>query len=275
MGLGEFLKSKVFFKHLGLIIASFVVLLFIAIQLLNIYTRHGKEYIIPNIEGMELVQAKALSEMSPFEIIVIDSIFSPTEIPGKIITQDPKPESKAKKGRKIYLILTSNSGEKIAMPDCTDQSVRAAVNLLVNKGLRVRRLIFREGAFANLVVQQIYKGKQIGEGTQISKGEEIDLVIEMNPENTITQIPDILGLTEQEAEKKLWESSLNIGRKSFEGQKDISRSRVVSFSPSVKSLTIGSTVNLSFVNDTKPNFKQRLNSFKVQDNQIEEIIEEE
>lgn len=97
----------------------------------------------------------------------------------------------------------------------------------------------------------------------------------MNPENTITQIPDILGLTEQEAEKKLWESSLNIGRKSFEGQKDISRSRVVSFSPSVKSLTIGSTVNLSFVNDTKPNFKQRLNSFKVQDNQIEEIIEEE
>ena len=71
MGLGEFLKSKVFFKHLGLIIASFVVLLFIAIQLLNIYTRHGKEYIIPNIEGMELVQAKALSEMSPFEIIVL------------------------------------------------------------------------------------------------------------------------------------------------------------------------------------------------------------
>lgn len=272
MSLLEFLKNKIFFKHLGLIILSFLVLVFIAFQLLNVYTRHGKEYLVPNIEGMAIDQAKALSEMSNFDIIILDSIFSPHEEPGKIITQDPKADSKAKKRRKIYLIITSNNGEKISMPDCTDQSVRAAVNILVNRGLRVRKLIFREGAFPNLVVEQIYKQKPIYEGTMISKGEEIDLIVEMNQSNTTTNIPNILGFTEQEAERKIWEASLNVGRKSFEGQKDISRSKVVSFSPAIKSLTIGSTVNLYFVNDTKPNYSERLKSFKIEDNTEENDV---
>ncbi|MBP1630007.1 MAG: penicillin-binding protein [Bacteroidetes bacterium] len=270
MELKEFLKSKLFLKHLGLIVLTFLVLLFIIFQLLNIYTRHGKEYVIPAIEGLQIEEVQEMTEMSPFEIIVIDSIFTPGEPSGKILTQDPKPESKAKRGRKIYVIITANSGEKIGMPDCTDQSVRSAVNEIINSGLRIGRLIFNQGEFSNLVVEQIYKGKPIFEGTKIAKGEEVDLVVEINQANTATTMPNIIGLTEIDAERKLWEASLNVGSKNYEGNKDVVHSRVVSFSPSNRSLTVGSTVSLYFINDTKPNYSSKVKSFKITENTEEE-----
>lgn len=263
MSLGKFLKSKKFFRHLGLILLSFLVLLIIAFQLLKVYTRHGKEYIVPDIEGMNIEEAIALTEMSPFQVIELSSIFVHGEEAGKIIKQDPIAESKAKKGRKIYLITTSETGEKISMPDCKDQSVRSAVNLIVNSGLRIQKLSIRVGTFSNLVVDQRYKNRSIVPGTKIEMGEEIELVVEISESTTMTTVPNILGLTEAEAEKRLWESTLNVGRKDYEGKKDVSRSRVVGYSPAYESLDIGSVVNISLVNDTKPNYKRRLNSFRV------------
>ena len=50
MLLKQFLKSKSFFIHLGLIIGSFILLLVISFFALKLYTRHGKEYIVPDLK---------------------------------------------------------------------------------------------------------------------------------------------------------------------------------------------------------------------------------
>ncbi len=263
MSLFEFLKSKVFFKNLGIISAVFFIILIIAFICLNFYTRHGKEYVMPNIEGSLLEEIEDIEEMKPFKVIIIDSIYTPGEHAGKIISQDPKAESKIKKGRKVYVVITSSIGENIPMPNCKDQSVRSAVNQLTNAGLRVGKFIFNIGDFNSVVVGQRYKGNPIAEGTQIQRGEEIDLVVEMNQEKYTTEMPNIIGLTEPEAEKKLWEAALNVGKKTFEGKKDISHSKVVSFSPNSSSVTKGTTVSITFMNDTKSNYKERVKSFKM------------
>ncbi len=272
MSLFDFFKSKVFLKNLGLIAVVFLVILIIAFVCLNFYTRHGSEYVMPEIEGSLMEEIEDMEEMDNFEVIVLDSIYTPGEHAGKIISQDPKAGSKIKKGRKIYVVITSSIGENIPMPNCKDQSVRSAVNQLTNAGLRVGKFIFNIGDFNSVVVGQRYKGNPIEEGSQIQRGEEIDLVVEMNQEKYSTTMPNIIGLTEPEAEKKLWEAALNIGKKNFEGKKDIIHSRVVSFSPNSSSVTKGTTVSIEFMNDTKPNYNDKVKRFKMSEPIVEDTI---
>lgn len=263
MTLIEFVKSKLFFKNLGLMAIIFLVILIIAFVLLNLYTRHGAEYTMPEIVGTYINDVGEVEGMEHFEVVVIDSLFTPGEKAGKIVSQDPQAGSKIKKGRKVYVVITSSTGEPIPMPNCKDLSVRSAVDQLTNAGLRVGKFIFNVGDFNNVVVGQRHNGKPINEGEQIKRGEEIDLVVEMSSDVYTTTIPNIIGLTEPEAEKKLWESALNVGQKTYEGNKDIIHSRVVSFSPNSSSVTKGTTISINFVNDTKPNYKERVKSFKV------------
>ena len=263
MTLIEFVKSKQFLKNLGLMAIVFLVIIIIAFVLLNLYTRHGAEYIMPEIEGTYINEVGDIEGMEHFEVVVIDSLFTPGEKAGKIVSQDPKAGSKIKKGRKVYVVITSSTGEPIPMPNCKDQSVRSAVNQLTNAGLRVGKFIFNVGDFNNVVVGQRHNGQPINEGDQIQRGEEIDLVVEMSGEVYTTTMPNIIGMTESEAEKKLWESALNVGKKTFEGKKDIIHSRVVSFSPNNSSVTKGTTISIDLVNDTKPNYNERIKSFKI------------
>ena len=85
-------------------------------------------------------------------------------------------------------------------------------------------------------------------------------------------MPNIIGLTEPEAEKKLWEAALNVGKKTFEGKKDIVHSRVVSFSPNNSSVSKGTTVSIEFMNDTKSNYNDKAKRFKISEPIVEDTV---
>ncbi len=279
MSFKQFIKSKTFFIHLGLIIVSFFALLTLVFFGLKIYTRHGSEYIVPDIVGKQISEVQDLKEMSYFNVVVIDSIYQEDSPSGIVLSQEPVSDSKVKKGRKIYVTISSESGDELNMPLCTDMSLKVAVQSLTDIGLRIGNINFVPGDISNIVVEQRKQGKRIRANEKVKRGDVIDLVVEMNPDNTTTNIPDILGKTEAEAERMLWSVGLNIGHKTFEGQKEHSHSRVVSYEPTLKGLTLGSTVSLHFINDTKNSYKKTLRKFEEQlildQNEYEEIVEEE
>jgi beta-lactam-binding protein with PASTA domain len=264
MSVKDFLKSKSFFINLGLIVISFFVIILLIFFSLKIYTRHGKEYIVPDISGRLIQEIEQMEEMSPFNIVIIDSIFQEETPSGTILSQEPVANSKAKKGRKIYLTVASFSGDDIDMPSCVDMSLKLAVQTLTDVGLRIGNISFVQGNISNIVVAQQKNGKQIRQNTKVKRGEVIDLVVEMTESQTTTNMPDILGKTEEEAEKMLWAAGLNVGKKEFEGKKDKNHSRVVSYQPTFQGLTLGTTVSLYFVNDTKNNYKKLKRDFEEQ-----------
>lgn len=280
MALKDFLKSKTFFVHLGLIIGSFLVLLLLVLFLLKGYTRHDKEYIIPDITGKLIQDIEQMEEMDPFSIVIIDSIYQEDVASGTILSQEPVADSKAKKGRKIYLTIASFSGDEIEMPSCVDMSLKLAVQTITDIGLRIGNINFVQGDIPNIVVAQQIGGKAIRQTTKVKRGDIVDLVVEMTESQTTTNMPDILGKTEEEAEKLLWSAGLNVGKKDFEGQKDKNHSRVVSYQPTFQGLTLGTTVSLYFVNDTKNSYKKLKRDFEEQlildqttDEGWEEILE--
>ncbi len=264
MSVKDFLKSKSFFINLGLIVISFFVIILLIFFSLKIYTRHGKEYIVPDISGRLIQEIEQMEEMSPFNIVIIDSIFQEETPSGTILSQEPVANSKAKKGRKIYLTIASFSGDDIDMPSCVDMSLKLAVQTLTDVGLRIGNISFVQGNIPNIVVAQQKNGKQIKQNTKVKRGEVIDLVVEMTESQTTTNMPDILGKTEEEAEKMLWAAGLNVGKKEFEGKKEKYHSRVVSYQPTFQGLTLGTTVSLYFVNDTKNNYKKLKRDFEEQ-----------
>lgn len=264
MSLKQFLKSKSFFIHLGLIIGSFILLLVISFFTLKLYTRHGKEYIVPDLKDKQLIEVEQIKEMSNFELIIIDSIYQEDIPSGTILSQEPIADSKVKKGRKIYVTISSTSGDEFNMPLCTDVSLKTAVQSLTDIGLRIGNITFIPGDISNVVIEQRKNGKKIRSNDKVRRGDVIDLVVEMNEDNSTTNMPDILGKTEAEAERMLWSAGLNVGRKTFDGKKEHNHSRVVSYEPTFKGLTLGTTVSLHFINDTKSSYKKTLRKFEEQ-----------
>ncbi len=264
MSFKQFIKSKTFFVHLGLIIVSFCVLLALVFFGIKLYTRHGSEYIVPDIEGKQISEAQQLKEMSPFDIVVIDSIYQEDTPGGVILSQEPVSEAKVKKGRKIYVTISSESGDELVMPLCTDMSLKSAVQSLTDIDLRIGNISFVPGEISGIVSAQRIRGKNVGANETVKRGDVVDLVVEMSSDNTTTNMPDILGKTEAEAEKMLWSAGLNVGHKTFEGQKDHNHSRVVSYEPTFKGLTLGTTVSLHFINDTKNSYRKTMREFEEQ-----------
>ncbi|MBR1625937.1 MAG: PASTA domain-containing protein [Bacteroidales bacterium] len=273
MALKEFLKSKIFLKHILLIVLSFFVLVFLVFFILKIYTRHGQEYEVPNITGLNIKDLVSDESLKHFEIMIMDSVYKEGAVSGTVLTQDPSEGSLVKSGRKIYITVASYSGEMVKMPLCKDKSLKSAVQTLADAGLKVGTIMYRNGEIDNIVVEQRYKGKNINVGNDIVSGEAVDLIVEVSSTTKEVMMPDISAKTETEAEIMLWKAGLNIGRKIFQGKNKDGKNRVINYTPTSHYVMIGTAVNITLMNENETAYKKQIEDF-IQSKQIEEIIEE-
>ena len=165
-----------------------VAILILASFFTKAISMHGQEYKTPNFIG------RSLSELEDFEkhdnkhhfrLEIIDSMFLPNQTPGTILNQDPLPDSKIKKNRKIYLTTVAYTAPKVEMPNLLDLSLRQAENMLQSNNLKLGQVIYKESKFNNAVLEQRYKGRIISAGTTIPYASSITLVVGKDP-NTIT-----------------------------------------------------------------------------------------
>jgi len=176
-GLGAFLKSKLFLKNLAL--AAVVVIVFftgVAFFLSN-YTRHGEYIVLTNLMNKKLSDAEELLKSEELNYIIIDSVYAENTPPGLIINQNPYPGAHVKRGRNIYLYITSTLPPLVEMPDLTDKSLRQAKNLLSNAGLKLGDVRMVVTQLSGFVLQQTFKDKTIQAGTKIPKGSVINLEV--------------------------------------------------------------------------------------------------
>lgn len=176
-------KFKDFFKpqrmgfHLLLALVITVVLIVIAIIFLNIYTRHGEEVEMPDFVGEDsgiLVQDTTHND---FIVVINDYVFDNTKKEGTVLKQNPQAKEMVKKGRKVYLTVASSEPPMIKMPELRDVSLRQAEIMLKAMGLEIGGVIYKPSPFENAVLEQLYKGRAISAGTNVTVGEKITLVV--------------------------------------------------------------------------------------------------
>ncbi len=220
MSFVRFLFSKVFFRHLLMAAGITLALIFITWKGLAIYTRHGKNIVVPDYTGITLTEIEYYRMGHEFEFVVLDSVYDNTLPPGAIVMQDPLPGSLVKKNRKIYLTTVAILPEQVAMPDLVDLTFRQALSTLETYGLYAGKLEYVPDIAKNAVLQQLHDGVIIPPGTHILKGSAVDLVLGQGLGSEKVPVPFLLGLTQQEAHQLIRENYLNIGANIFDAEPD-------------------------------------------------------
>jgi len=184
-----FFSSKKLGFHILLATGIFILICVITLFVLDSYTRHGTEVVMPNFVGMdsnELLSKETVSK--DYIIVVSDYLFDRNSPQGTVLKQDPHAGEMVKKGRKVYVTVASNTPPKVVMPQLQDVSLRQAEIMLKAIGLELAPVIYKASPYENAVLEQLYKGRVILPGTEVSTGETITLVVGKNPDD----LPDEL-----------------------------------------------------------------------------------
>jgi len=203
MSLIQFFKSKQFFLHLSIAFGLAILGLTIVFMSLNIYTRQGKTITVPLIKGLTEQQIISGLEKRELRYTIIDSIHNPDLSPGVIVEQIPAEGSKVKKDRMLFITINAFSAEQVRMPALVDYSLRNAKVMLESLGLNVGRIIYVPSEYTNLVMGQKFNGRDIAAGASLPKGSEIDLIVGQGLSSEQTTVPDLIGLTLDEAKQYL------------------------------------------------------------------------
>jgi len=184
-----FFSPQRFGFHLLLAIGVSIMICIIAIFILDSYTRHGKEIMMPDFRGMDSHDLLKKTDISQdFIIVVSDYLYDRNTPAGIVLKQDPHKGEMVKKGRKVYITLSSDEPPKVIMPQLQDVSLRQAEIMLKAIGLEMSQPIYKASPYENAVLEQLYKGRIILPGTEISAGETITLVVGKNPEDLPLEI---------------------------------------------------------------------------------------
>ena len=222
----RFLITKKFLRHLGLAAAISLVLLLVTLLWLKLYTHHGRTIVVPDLAGLTLEEVDDVTSSRHLRFEVVDSVFS-TEMPrGTVTKQNPQASSRVKKNRKVFLTMNAVNLEMVSMPQLIGLSFRQARLALQNAGLIQGTITYKPDFAKNNVLQQMHGDSVINEGTAITKGAVIDLVLGMGLSNKTTRVPDLVGLGLVEASEIISDYYLNLGAvtydESFEEAEDSS-----------------------------------------------------
>jgi len=207
----EFLKSKSVLFNISAIVVFFMVLSLFAILMLKVYTRHGQNIVVPNFKGLSEREVEKLADKNDLRYQIVDSLYMLGAIPGNVIEQYPTAGYKVKENRTIYITLASREAEKVSVPKVVDVSVREAENRLGNAGLRLGKVTYRPSEFIDLVLEQHYKGQPTTSSMMLPRGTSIDLVVGCGLSDEKISVPDLTGISLDEARNALYTITLNIG----------------------------------------------------------------
>jgi len=212
----KFLGTRLFLRHLGIAISLALLILIITLLILRIYTHHGQQITVPDLSGLSLEEVEDVISSRQLRYEVIDSVYSSALPRGTVLKQNPSPNSQVKKNRKVFLTMNAIHPESVRMPQLVGLSFRQARLALQNAGLVQGEITYRPDYAKNNVLQQMYADSVINEGTEIIKGAVIDLVLGMGLSSQTTRVPNLIGLSLEEASQILADFYLNTGAVTYD-----------------------------------------------------------
>lgn len=201
-----FVFSKHFLKHTGLIILTYIVVVGCIALYLNLSTNHNEKIEVPKVVGLQASKAQVILENLDIKMELLDSVYRPDLAPGTIVSQDPEATSISQvyvKSGRIIRVQVSKKDRLVEMPGLVDRSERYAQSVLKNRGLKYRINYVPTNEADGAVLKQLYKGREIKEGTRISVGETITLVVGENNSALPVDMVDLNGITISDAKARL------------------------------------------------------------------------
>jgi beta-lactam-binding protein with PASTA domain len=207
----KFITGRPLWANILLGIGILLVLFFIFLQSLSWITRHDKTLAVPSVTGKSYDEAKKLLEGQGFDVEIQDTVYNDTAALLSVVKQFPSAETKVKMNRTVYLTINRDAAPDIEMPKLVGLSFRSAQITLQQQKLKLQDTIYKNDFATDQVLEQIFKGQPIKEGTKIPMGSGITLVISRGTGITDQEVPDLFGMTLNEAKVILESNGLTLG----------------------------------------------------------------
>ena len=217
--LGAFVLSPAFRRNALALVGVSALLYLVLVLSLRLFTHHGSSLQIQDFTGMNVASAKAKAREGKLELIIADSIFLVDEMPGIILNQYPKPFSRVKKNRSVYVTVNSSSPPPVILPGLVGAyDYGQYTRKLQRLGIKYRVLEKRFDAKleANTILTVYFDGREISDnelrqGFRVPKGSTLDFIVTERKSNQVS-IPDLRCKTYNQAAFVLSSVGLEIGQ---------------------------------------------------------------
>ena len=157
--------------------AVVVATIFFTFRWINNYTEHGVAVIVPDITGLQESDAVNKLVQHHVEGVAEDHVYIKGIPFGEITAQRPVANAKVKRGRKIYLTVSSGNHPMIAVPDIADNSsLRQAESRLRAAGFKLAPNDTIPGEL-DWVYGVRYNGRELQGEELVPEGAELTLII--------------------------------------------------------------------------------------------------
>ncbi len=212
-----FLSSKIFLKNLLGMVGAIALLLLVAFFWMSSYTLHGESLQVPSFLNQNIDEAIDQAKKQNLKVVVNDSIWSADKPAGTVLEQSPKPLSKVKEKRTIYLTITKFQAEEKLLPklagnDNYNYYARRLKQLNVN--LKVRSKQFSNKLEENTILYLYVDDKKITandlkKGVKVPQGAMVEAVVTTRGGARVN-IPDLVCKKYSEAEFLIGGSQLSV-----------------------------------------------------------------
>jgi beta-lactam-binding protein with PASTA domain len=242
--------------HLAIIVSIILVLFFgFFFVYLPWSTNHGDAVKVPNLKGLSMDAAEDLLDEADLDYEISDSVFVSGAEPLSINANYPKSGANVKTGRKIYLTVAAISAPLVKLPNIIGRSTSSAQNQLLSSGLIYDGEEKIAALEENTVLAVKINGREIQQGDEIPKGSKITFVVGDGYGNQRIDVPNLLGMAQDEADILVTGLGLTIGNITFEAS-DKPAGTVLRQQPSSgidEKIKIGSPVNIWVSGDATDN----------------------
>ncbi|HDR88970.1 MAG TPA: PASTA domain-containing protein [Bacteroidetes bacterium] len=212
----QFIFSRIFLKHLLFAVIAAVVIVLGTLLWLHLYTYHGKSRPVPDLTALTMDEVEEIVKKNKMRYVVFDSAYTDLVPRGTVYEQNPRPGTRVKKDRKIFLTMNAVLPDSVAVPNIIGNSLRQARAILENNGLMVGKLNYYPDIAINNVLRIKYHGQEIQPGKNVVKGSAIDLDLGQGLSNRKTIPPDLIALRLEEAKRRILNASLNLGAVTYD-----------------------------------------------------------
>jgi beta-lactam-binding protein with PASTA domain len=191
----------------GVAICLFIIFFFS----LGWITGNGETEKVPAVIGLDVAAAEKNLIALGFDVELQDSIYVDTLARNAVLRQTPEADEVVKKGRTVYLTVNRVIAPQVDMPNLVGFSIKSAETYLKVLGLRLGSIQMVPDQNKNVVIDQLVNGQPIAPGSKIPSGTLIYFLVGDGGASGGMFMPDLVGLTYEQAKAQLISLGLNLG----------------------------------------------------------------
>ena len=211
----RFFISKQFLLNLLAIILVWVAIIQIDKWWLKHTTNFGESIAVPSFYKIHMDDLDEFVSDKDLNYEIVDSVYMDDWPKGTVCWQYPRPTDssgmKIKAGRVIELSVVPIMPQQVFVTNVRDMSKRMGETTLNSLGIRTKITYKPNPDGIGFIMDQLYNGKSMDTaGQYIPKGSRIELVVAKGNTGEATPLPNVVGLTINEAQQRFSSLALTI-----------------------------------------------------------------